>query len=70
MTRKEFDLIKYVINDGLKKENVNDAVRLVALYSEFELINYKVRERLYNCIRNGIYLTCSMFDEIKGLEND
>lgn len=70
MTKKEFDLIKYVINDSLKKENISPAIRLVTLYSEFELINYRVRERLYNCLRNGIYLTCSMYDEFKSLEDE
>ena len=65
MTEKEFNLIKYVINDGLKKEDINATIRLVTLYSEFELINYRVRERLYNCLRNGIYVTCSMYDDLK-----
>ena len=25
-------------------------------------------ERLYNCIRNEIYITCSMYDEFKEME--
>lgn len=25
-------------------------------------------ERLFNCLRNGIYITCSMYDEFKSLE--
>lgn len=70
MKKKEFNLMKYVINDSLKKKDVSPAVRLVTLYSEFELINYRVRERLYNCLRNGIYVTCSMYDEIKSLEDE
>lgn len=68
MTEKEFNLIKYVINGGIKKEDISAAIRLVTLYSEFELINNNVRERLYNCLRNGIYVTCSMYDELKEME--
>ena len=70
MTKKEFYLIKEVINDGLKMDNINSAIRLVTLYSRFELISDKVRERLYNCLRNGIYITCSMYDELKSLEDE
>lgn len=70
MTKKEFNLIKEVINDGLKMENISPAVRLVTLYNRFELINSKARERLYNCIRNGIYVTCSMYDEFRSFKDE
>lgn len=39
-----------------------------SLYNRYELINNRVMERLYNCIRNGIYITCSIYDELKSLE--
>ena len=68
MTKKEFDLIKEVINDRLKMEDIGPAVRLVTLYNRHKLINNRVMERLYNCIRNGIYVTCSMYDEFESLE--
>ena len=68
MTRKEFDLIKEVINDRLKMYDIGPAVRLVTLYNIHGLINNRVTKRLYNCIRNGIYVTCSMYDEFKSLE--
>ena len=68
MTKKEFDLIKEVINDRLKMDDIGPAVRLVTLYNRHELINNIVMQRLYNCIRNGIYVTCSMYDEFKSLE--
>lgn len=68
MTRKEFDLIKEVINDRLKMDDISPAVRLVTLYNIHGLINNRVTKRLYNCIRNGIYVTCSMYDEFKSLE--
>ena len=68
MTRKEFDLIKEVINDRLKMDDIGPAVRLVTLYNRHGLINNRVTNRLYNCIRNGIYVTCSMYDEFKSLE--
>lgn len=68
MTRKEFDLIKEVINDRLKMDDIGPAVRLVTLYNIHGLINNRVTKRLYNCIRNGIYVTCSMYDEFKSLE--
>lgn len=65
-----FDLIKEVINERLKLDDVGPAVRLVTLYNRFELINNRVTERLFNCIRNGIYVTCSMYDELKSLEDE
>ena len=69
MNKKEFDLIKEVINDRLKMEDIGPAVRLVSLYNRHELINKRVTERLFNCIRNGIYITCSMYDEFESLED-
>lgn len=68
MTKKEFDLIKEVINDRIKLEDIGPAVRLVTLYNRHGLINNIVTKRLYNCIRNGIYVTCSMYDEFKEME--
>lgn len=69
MTEKEFDLIKEEINERIKLDDIGPAVRLVTLYNRHELINNRVMERLYNCIRNGIYVTCSMYDELKSLED-
>lgn len=68
MTKKEFNLIKEVINERTKLDDIGQAVRLVTLYNRHELINNRVMERLYDCIRNGIYVTCSMYDEFKSLE--
>lgn len=68
MTRQEFDLIKEVINERLKLDDIGPAVRLVTLYNRHELINNRVMERLFNCLRNGIYITCSMYDELKEME--
>lgn len=70
MTKKEFDLIKEVINDRLKMENIGPAVRIVTLYNRHGLINNIVTKRLFNCIRNGIYVTCSMYDDFKSLEDE
>lgn len=70
MTKKEFDLIKEVINERIKLDDIGPAVRLVTLYNRYELINNRVMERLYNCIRNGIYVTCNMYDEFKSLEDE
>ena len=68
MTKKEFDLIKEVINERIKLDDIGPAVRLVTLYNRFELINNRVMERLFNCFRNGIYVTCSMYDKFKEME--
>ena len=68
MTLKEFNLIQDVINERIKLDDIGPAVRLVTLYNRHELINNKVMERLYNCIRNGIYVTCSIYDELKEME--
>jgi hypothetical protein len=70
MTRNEFDLIKEVINERLKLDDIAPAVRLVTLYNRHELINNRVMERLYNCLKNGIYVTCNMYDELKSLEDE
>ena len=69
MTKKEFDLIKEVMNERLKMDDIGPAVRLVTLYNRHELINDRVMKRLYNCIRNGIYITCSMYYEFESLED-
>ena len=68
MTKKEFDLIKEVINERIKLDDIGPAVRLVTLYNRHELINNRVMERLFNYLRNGIYITCSMYDELKEME--
>lgn len=68
MTEKEFDLIKEVINERIQLDYIGPAVRLVTLYNRFGLINNRVMNRLFNCIRNGIYVTCSMYDELKEME--
>lgn len=70
MTKKEFDLIKEVINERIKLDDIGPAVRLVTLYNQHELINNRVMERLYNCLKNGIYVTCDMYDELKSLEDE
>ena len=70
MTKKEFNLIKEVINERLKLDDIGPAVRLVTLYNLHGLINNRVMERLYNCIRNEIYITCSMYDELESLEDE
>ena len=70
MTKKEFDLIKEVINERLKMDDIGPAIRLVTLYNLYELINDRVMERLFNCLRNGIYVTCNMYDELKSLEDE
>lgn len=36
MTKKEFDLIKEVINERLKLDNIGPAIRLVTLYDELK----------------------------------
>lgn len=70
MTRQEFDLIKEIINERIKLDNIGPDVRLVTLYNRFELINNRVMKRLFNCIRNGIYIMCSMYDEFESLEDE
>lgn len=67
MTKKEFDLIKEVINERLKLDDIGPDVRLVTLYNRHGLINDRVTKRLYNCLRNGIYVTCNMYDEFESL---
>lgn len=51
MTKKEFDLIKEVINERIKLEDIGPAVRLVTLYNRHGLINNRVMKRLYSCTR-------------------
>ena len=68
MTRNEFKLIKEVINERIKLDDISPSVRLVTLYNRHELINNRVMERLYNCLRNGIYVMCSMYDDLKEME--
>lgn len=68
MTEKELNLIKEVINERIKLDDIGPAVRLVTLYNRHELINNRVMDRLFNCLRNGIYITCSMYDELKEME--
>lgn len=70
MTKKEFDLIKEVINERLKLDNIGPAIRIVTLYNRHELINDRVMERLFNCLINCIYITCNMYDELKSLEDE
>lgn len=70
MTKKEFNLIKEVINERIKLDDISPAVRLVTLYNRHGLINNRVMKRLYNCLRNEIYITCSMYDEFESLEDE
>lgn len=70
MTRQEFDLIKEVINERIKLDDISPAVRIVTLYNRHELINNRVMERLFNCLKNGIYVACSMYDEFESLEDE
>ena len=70
MTKKEFDLIKEVINERINLDDICPAVRLVTLYNRHELINDRVMERLFNNLRSGIYVTCNMYDELKSLEDE
>lgn len=69
MTRQEFDLIKEVINERFEMDDIGPAIRLVTLYNRHELINNRVMDRLFNCLRNGIYVTCNMYDEFESLED-
>lgn len=68
MTEKEFYLLKEEINEGLRNKNIRPAVHIVCAFNRFELINNRVTESLFNCIRHGIYVTCSMYDELKEME--
>ena len=68
MTEKEFYFLKEEINEGLRNNNIRPAVHTICAFNRFELINNRVMENLFNCIRNGIYVTCSMYDELKGIE--
>lgn len=68
VTEKEFYLLKEEINEGLRNKNIRPAVHIVCMFNRFELVNNRVMECLFNCIRKGIYLTCSMYDELKEME--
>lgn len=68
MTEKEFDSIKEVINECIKMDDIATAVRLVTLYNRIGLINDRKMEYFYKCLRNGIYVTCSMYFELKVME--
>ena len=68
MTEKEFYFLKEEINEGIKNDNIRPAVHIVCAFNRFELINNRVMECLFNCIRNRIYVTCSMYDELKEME--
>lgn len=68
ITEKEFYLLKEVINEGLRINNIRPAVRIVCMFNRFELINNRVMEILFNCIRHEIYVTCSMYDKLKEME--
>lgn len=68
MTKKEFNLIKEVINERIKLDDIGPAVRLIILYNRHKLINNSVMARLFNCLRNCIYITCNMYDELKEME--
>ena len=68
MTEKEFDLIKEVINERIKLDDIGQQLDL--LYNRHELINERVMKRLYNCLIHGIYINCSMYDEFRSLEDE
>lgn len=70
-TRQQLDKMSAVkvLILALFKFFIGPAVRLVTLYNRHELINNRVMERLLNCLRNEIYITCSMYDELKSLED-
>lgn len=68
MTKKEFDLIKEVINECLKQGDISPAEWLVVLYRRHKLINNSAMVSLFNCLDNDIYVTCSMYDELKAGE--
>lgn len=68
MTEKEFYLLKEEINEGLRNKNIRPAVHIVCAFNRFELIINKVMELLFNCIRHEIYVTCSMYNELKEME--
>ena len=56
MTKKEYDLIKEVINDRLKMDDIGPAVRLVTLYNRHKLINNIVIIHFFTNIINKCQL--------------
>lgn len=68
MTEKEFNLLKEEINEGLRNKNIRPAFHIVCAFNRFELISNRAMENLFNCIMHGIYVTCSMYDELKEME--
>ena len=68
MTEKEFYFLKEEINESLRNHNIMPAVHIICALNRFELINDRIMERLFDCLRNQVYVTCSMYDEIKGVE--
>lgn len=68
MTEKDFDLIKEVINECLKYGNIYQAIGFVTLFRHFQVIDDRVMESLYSCIRKGRFVTCSMYDKLKEME--
>ena len=68
MNEKIFDLLKEEINTGLINKDIRPAVHIVCTFNRFELINDRNMEYLLNCIAHEIYVTCSMYDELKEME--
>lgn len=71
MDEKEIDIDykKMIVLKGNKP-----VYKIIERYSnkthKMLLPRLEVMERLYNCLRNGIYITCSMYDEFRNLENE
>jgi hypothetical protein len=68
MTEKEFNLLKEEINEGLRNKNIRPAVHIICAFNRFDLISNISMENLFNCLRNRIYVTCSMYDSLKEME--
>lgn len=68
MTEKEFNFLQEEINESLRSHNIMPAVHIICAFNRFELISNRAMERLFNCIRHGIYVTCSMYYELKEME--
>lgn len=59
---------KYLCECGvLNEKNVCNACMK---YMKRKNVGGLENERLLNCIRNGIYVMCSMYDELKSLEDE
>lgn len=54
MTKKEFNLIKEVINERIKLDDIDPAD------NRHELINNRVMDRLFNCLRKFMLLVVCM----------